>query len=466
MLYPYDNYKATEIPWITEIPQHWPLARNKCFLYERKESIGKCSDDHTLLSLTKKGVIIRDISTGKGKFPKSFDTYSKVKSGQIIFCLFDVDETPRTVGIAKHDGMITGAYNVFDIQGINTQYIYYYYLSLDNTKALKPLYTGLRKVINTSTFLQAKLPVPPRLEQDQIVRYLDWQNEKINKLIKAKRKEIRLLQEYRYTVIDNATTRGIDTNIPVKSSGVSWLPKIPEHWNMVYSKQLFALRKDKAFPNDEQLTSSQKHGIISQKEFMELEGRRVTVVLTGNDILKHVEAGDFVISMRSFQGGLEYSRISGKISSAYVMLIPYTDKVCDEYFRWLFKSKSYIKALQGTSDLVRDGQALRYANFAKVALPLFAKEEQLQIARYLDDVTATIDAAIEKLRHELKLLNEYRTRLIADVVTGKVNVSDIEVPEIKVTTSEEIAENLEDEDTEDSDIDEYDETEVNEDGDN
>ena len=129
---------------------------------------------------------------------------------------------------------------------------------------------------------------------------------------------------------------------------------IPAHWEMVYSKKLFFQRKDKAFPEDVQLTSSQKYGIISQQEFMEREGRRVTVVVTGNDILKHVGKGDFVISMRSFQGGLEYSYVDGKISSAYVMIIPNHEKVCDEYFKWLFKSSSYIKALQGTSDLVRD----------------------------------------------------------------------------------------------------------------
>lgn len=120
---------------------------------------------------------------------------------------------------------------------------------------------------------------------------------------------------------------------------------------MLYSKKLFALRRDKAHPEDEQLTSSQKYGIISQKEFMNCEHRRVTVVMTGDNILKHVETGDFVISMRSFQGGIEYSRISGKISSAYVMLIPNHNLVDDRYFKWLFKSASYIKALQGTSDL-------------------------------------------------------------------------------------------------------------------
>lgn len=165
------------------------------------------------------------------------------------------------------------------------------------------------------------IPVPPREEQDQIVRYLDWQVSKINKLIHGYQWKIKLLEERRQTIIDQTSLEGVD-GVKLIDSGTHWVKQIPENWKMVYSKKLFAERKDKAFLNDEQLTASQKHGVISQKEFMEKVGRRVTVVTKGGDILKHVGKGDFIISMRSFQGGLEYSYVEGKISSAYVMLIP------------------------------------------------------------------------------------------------------------------------------------------------
>ena len=274
-----------------------------------------------------------------------------------------------------------------------------------------------------------KFPVPPRREQDQIVCYLDWQVSKINHLIHGYQKQIKLLKERRQTIIDRAATQGINPNVQYKDSGANWIPQIPEHWNMVYSKKLFAQRKDKAFPNDIQLTASQKYGIISQDEFMKREGRRLTVVMTGSDILKHVGIGDFVISMRSFQGGLEYSYVEGKISSAYVMLIPNKEKVYDEYFKWLLKSKSYIKALQGTSDLVRDGQALRYANFAKVYLPEIPLEEQKAIADYINSEVARIDNALPTFQKKIELLREYRTRLISDVVTGQIDVRDVVIPE-------------------------------------
>lgn len=425
----YNEYIDVGLPWYPHgIPSHWSLVRHKNVLTEHKELVGDKAADYTLLSLTLNGVIIRDISEGKGKFAKDYDKYVVVDKGDFVFCLFDVEETPRTVGLSKHHGMITGAYDVFKPHDINPEYFYYYYLALDNVKALKPLYSGLRKVIPYPSFMAMKVPVPPMDEQDQIVRYLDWQVSLINRLINGYQKQIKLLSERRQTIIDRAATQGID-NAELKDSGANWLPKIPEHWEMVYSKKLFAQRKDKAFPDDAQLTSSQKYGIISQEEFMRIEGCRLTVVMTGSDILKHVGKGDFVISMRSFQGGLEYSYVDGKISSAYVMLIPDKAKVYDEYFKWLFKTKSYIKALQGTSDLVRDGQALRYANFAKVSLPEIPLEEQKRIADYISAEVKKIDDAIPVFKKEIELLREYRNRLISDVVTGQVDVHGVEIPD-------------------------------------
>src|SRR5439155_9099749 len=118
---------------------------------------------------------------------------------------------------------------------------------------------------------------------------------------------------------------------------------IPKHWNVGQSRRLFALRNERAYPDDEQLTASQKHGVIPQKLFMEMEGQKVVQVILNPEILKHVEPGDFVISMRSFQGGIEYATHRGCISSAYVMLIPSPD-VHGPFFKYLLKSQTYIQA--------------------------------------------------------------------------------------------------------------------------
>jgi type I restriction enzyme, S subunit len=209
-------------------------------------------------------------------------------------------------------------------------------------------------------------------------------------------------------------------SVPMKDSGVAWLGKTPAHWGVVQSRRLFGERNEKARPNDQQLTVSQKYGLLSQRQFMELEGRRIVVVQKGQDILKRTMPGDFVISMRSFQGGLEFSEHEGSVSSAYVPITP-IKWVVPRYFRWAFKSVTYIQALQATSDLVRDGQALRFENFAKVPLPIVPEDEQAAIADLLDRATSRIDTLIAKKTRFIELLREKREALITHVVTKGVD---------------------------------------------
>lgn len=129
-----------------------------------------------------------------------------------------------------------------------------------------------------------------------------------------------------------------------------------------------------------------------------------------------------MISMRSFQGGLEYSEVSGCISSAYVMLIPNADKVYPPFWKWFFKSSKYINAIQSTTNLVRDGQAMRYANFVMVPLFIIPMDEQQRIAEYLNDRVAQIDAILTEKRAQLATLEEYKKSLIFEYVTGKKEV--------------------------------------------
>ena len=201
-----------------------------------------------------------------------------------------------------------------------------------------------------------------------------------------------------------------------KESGLEWLGAIPVEWEVIRSKFIFTQRKTKALPTDEQLTVSQEFGVIPQKEFMEKNGHRVVQVITGADILKHVEPFDFVISMRSFQGGLELSKVRGSMSSAYVALVP-SEKVEPRFFSYLLKSKTYIQALQCTTNLVRDGQALRFENFSLVDLPVFPATEQAAIADFLDRRTAQIDSIIKRKESLINSLKEKRAALITRAVT-------------------------------------------------
>lgn len=184
----YEKYKDSGNQWLGMIPSHWEMLRNKVFITELDEKVGKRTD-LTLLSLTKGGVIERDVESGKGKFPKDFESYKEVLPGNMIFCLFDVDETPRTVGLSEKSGMITGAYNVYAVSGINPKYYLSYFTAVDNAKALRPLYSGLRKVVKSDRFLAMRIPIPPTLEQEKIVDFLDAKTLKIDECICLRERE-------------------------------------------------------------------------------------------------------------------------------------------------------------------------------------------------------------------------------------------------------------------------------------
>ena len=297
------------------------------------------------------------------------------------------------------------------------------------------------------------IPVPPPEEQAAMVRFLDHANERLERAIRAKRKVIALLNEQKQAIIHRAVTRGLDPTVALKPSGVPWLGDIPNNWGLSRSKRLFSARKEFALPEDVQLSATQAYGVIPQAEFEQRVGRRVVKISMHLEKRRHVEKDDFVISMRSFQGGLERAWAAGAIRSSYVVLKS-GHAVDVAFFAYLFKSDGYIRALQATAGFIRDGQDLNFSNFCQVDLPVVPLEEQKAIAEFIAKSTVGTDITIARLEREIALLREYRTRLVADVVTGKLDVrpaarqlpAEIETPaleaagEVETTDPAELAE--------------------------
>lgn len=205
--------KSSGVPWLGDVPRHWDIVPNRAVMTLRKRLVGHAAREFTLLSLTKRGVIPRDLENPEGKFPSSFESYQVVEPGDLIFCLFDMDETPRTVGLARMEGMITGAYSRFACADpVSAEYAYWLYLALDNEKRLKPLYSGLRKVITKSAFLSAKMPLPPFEERVAILRYVKEHTDAHNQLVSRTEREISLLREYHTRVVTDVVTGQVDVS--------------------------------------------------------------------------------------------------------------------------------------------------------------------------------------------------------------------------------------------------------------
>lgn len=304
-----------------------------------------------------------------------------------------------------------------------TDSIYFYYVISVFTEQFELVSSGTTfKEISANTFANFPLPFPIYDEQIKISSFLDKKCAELDSVLEKTRASIEEYKKLKQAVITQAVTKGIRGDREMKDSGIEWNDKIPAEWDSMNPKALFRQRKDKAFEGEKQLTASQQHGIMFQSDYMELTGTKVVTVEKDFDILKHVEAGDFVISMRSFQGGLEYSELSGSISSAYVMLVPNLELVYPRFYRWLLKSEVYIRALQSTSNMVRDGQAMRYSNFSQVRLYTVPMEEQEEIAQYLDEKCKIIDNLIAKKERYLSEIENYKKSLIFEYVTGKREV--------------------------------------------
>jgi type I restriction enzyme S subunit len=208
---PNAKLKDSGIPWLGQTPEHWEPMPNRANLKIRKKLVGERSSEYTLLSLTMRGVIARDMDNPTGKFPAEFNTYQEVRPGDLIFCLFDIDETPRGVGISRLNGMITGAYTVFEPRNPEiTEFLYLHYLAMDEEKCLKPLYTGLRKTIPKPRFLGIKTPIPPPDERIAIVNHIKEETCRIETIIARYEREIALLREYRTRLTAEVVTGKLD----------------------------------------------------------------------------------------------------------------------------------------------------------------------------------------------------------------------------------------------------------------
>jgi type I restriction enzyme S subunit len=212
-----------------------------------------------------------------------------------------------------------------------------------------------------------------------------------------------------------------------KDSGLPWLGKVPAHWQIARSKRLFTPRKELARPDDVQLSATQAYGVIAQSLYEERTGYRVVKISMHLDKRRHVEKDDFIISMRSFQGGLERAWSTGAIRSSYVVLKPEV-QFDAAYYRYLFKSVPYIAALRATGDFIRDGQDLNYSNFCGVDLPLISSREQAAIGRFLDWANARLDRAIKAKRKVIALLTEQKQAIVLSAISGQFDANIALVP--------------------------------------
>ncbi|WP_182142272.1 hypothetical protein [Schaalia sp. JY-X169] len=411
----YLNQQETSMPWCPSIPDHWHMSRNKALLEPKHEKVGLRSSDYDLLSLTKAGVIYRDIDGGKGKMPAAFDDYQAIEDGDLIMCLFDVDETPRTVGRARQRGMITGAYNRFVVEDeVLAEYLNLFYKSVDDVKGLRPLYRGLRKTVPIDSFLSSQVPLPPVEEQTAIVKYLAHANARIDNAIAAKRRLITLLEEQRAAVRDKLIEEGawprkrlktllLRVDQGVSPQAESQVPG-PGEWGVVKSGCVnngrFRADQVKRLPD----------GFVVPTALCIAEGDLLVSRANGS--------ADLVGSAARVVGLVHQSILSDK--TFRLVLRPDIDT---DFLAISMNSRSYrqqvLAAISGAEGLANNLplSALRRMEFSVPPIDI-----QRNIVKREHVESRAIERTSNRVSTEILLLEEFRTRLVADVVTGQVDV--------------------------------------------
>lgn len=432
----YPSYKDSGTVWQGVVPSHWEKLRNKNELYPKVHHVGSNPNKLPMLSLTKKGVIVRDLETGKGKFSADESKFLIVEPGDLVFCHYDIQETPRTVGLSTHLGYITGSYNIYGYKGKNRRFFYYLHEYFDDGKLLCPLYKGLRNTIRQDRFLSMRIFLPPVEEQNAIVAYLDKKCAEIDELVSRRLAIIERLKELKQSIIADVVTKGLNPDVPMKDSRIPWLGKIPSHWktekltaHFQFGKGLSITKADlqeKGIPviSYGQIHSRINNGVDVNDRLIRYVDARYKdsapkALVNSNDIV-------FADTSEDVKGIGNCVRISceSDIFAGYHTIIAFNKgKINTKYWAYLFQSDNWRNQLRIRTNGVKVF-SISQKNLRRCNLITPPVDEQQSIVAYLDKKCAEIDELIARQEQIIEKLKELKTSTIAHVVTGKVDVRD------------------------------------------
>lgn len=440
-LKPYEKYRNVDALWLYEIPFHWNCEKLGMRFIERRTKVS--DQDFAPLSVTKNGIVPQLSTAAK---TNDGDNRKLVKSGD--FGINSRSDRKGSSGLSIYNGSVSLINIVLKPVDISPKYSHYLLKSYGFIEEFYRNGRGIVADLWTTRYCDMRninIPLPPREEQDQIVRYLDWKLAKINKFIKAKKKQIELLKEQKQAIINKAVTKGLDPNAKMKPSGVEWLGDIPEKWNIKPLKYFVGSNVETLTENFEK-ESMINYIDISTVGFGELRQKPVTYSFKDapSRARRIIHCGDTIIStVRTYLKSMCYidTELDGYIASTGFAVLTPKESVYPKLLNYILSADYFVDRVS------RDSIGVSYPAITekrltdlKIALPNSLAEQE-NILEYIEKVTEGINSAISIMQKEIELLSEYRTSLISDVVTGKVDVRHIEVNDT-VECIEEIFEDL------------------------
>lgn len=418
--------KDSGVKWIGEIPVTWNIYRNKNAFVCSKDLVGRKSSGTQLLSLTTKGIKLKDINNAEGKLPESFDTYQYVKKDEMVMCLFDLDCSAVFSGLSPYDGMISPAYKVLTCTDrMEPKYADYWFQYISHGRKFNHYAKNIRYTLSYEEFSALPMLFPGREEQIRISNYLDAKCSKIDEIIEKQQSIIEKLKEYKLSVIIETVTKGLNLNVEMKDSGVEWIGQMPTSWDCTTvgmiatvvrgasprpaGDPLYFNGNDVPWITVAEVTKGDGKYIDGTETFLTFEGAKQSRI---------VEEGTLLLSNSGATLGVpKITRIRGCINDGSVAF--YNLSVNQEFLLYLFKGRTFElrKQMQGY------GQPNLNTTIVKgIEVPLPTELEQKAIVDFLDQKCTAIEKTIEDREKAIEKLQKYKKSLIYEVVTGKKEV--------------------------------------------
>jgi len=455
-LKPYPDYKDSGVSWLREIPANWNVRRMKLLL--RELDLRSSSGKEQLLRVSQyTGVTQRKATDGSGTpdtRAKSLVGYKRVAPDDLVINIMLAWN--GSMGVSRFEGIVSPAYCVYRFKEGARPWYYHELLRLPAYKGrIKTASTGVvesRLRLYSDDLGRIEAIQPPLDDQDAIVRFIDQVAGRIDRAIRAKKKLVSLLNEQKQAIIHSAVTRGLNPTVPLKPSGVPWLGDIPKHWEVLRCGNLFSEVVDTGHSSAQLLSIDRFKGVMLQSD----TGRR-TRASEDRSSYKRVRPGQLAYNlMNAFMGALGFSTLDGIVSPAYAVAQP-RRTIEPLYFHHLLRTTAYTGEFNRQSyGIMYERNRLYFERFKLVPALVPPLDEQRQIVHSIEEKTASSSVALARAYREIDLLREYRTRVIADVVTGKLDVREAarKLPDTAKEVTQEIEEltDVEPEDAEPEDV--------------
>lgn len=425
-LQPYPEYKESGLPWLGRMPRHWDLKRGKS-IFQRIDKRSADGKEELLTVSSARGVVPRRTATVTMFKAESYRGYKLCWPGDLV--INSLWAWGGGLGVSQHHGIISSAYGVYRVRDgvpVSPAFIHEVVRSTPFNWELHVRSKGIwisRLQLTDESFLDAPFHMPPPEEQAAMVRFLDYANGRLERTIRAKRKVIALLHEQKQAIIHHAVTRGLDPSVPLKPSGIPWLGDIPKHWSLKRFKFLAMINSGQVDPRK---AAYRDLVLIAPNHIQSGSGRLLKQETAAE---QGADSGKYLVS----RGQIIYSKIRPNLRKAVIApcdclcsadmypITPRTGELSHDYLLLLLLSQPFTKFAVDTSMRVAMPKVNREA-LANCLMWYPGPDEQSHILGFIAREGAPFEAAISGLEREIELLREYRTRLVADVVTGKLDV--------------------------------------------